>query len=502
MWGIRLVIGGTCTQWYKPDIAGVAYRGSFTWNSDTPAFVFSDDCSQGHPGFTARVAIHEIGHTFGLRHDGRAAAGEEYYGGHGSGQTSWAPIMGNGMVPRVVQWSRGEYADASNAEDDLAIITSQNGFGFRPDDYGDTLPAATFIPTPEGRATVKGVITTSGDVDVFRFFTWDRVKVTISPGSRSPNLDVLARLWNASGVMIQTINPAEALDAFVDLSVPPGFYSLAIRGTGKGTATEGYTAYGSLGTYAISLETNPRPPVVSIESADAVHAEGHSGSRPFAFTVTRSGSTTGTTKATWEVVPAGGAATAADFVGGTFPSGQVSFLPGQSTAVVNVFVRGDHVLEPHEGFTVKLTKVIAGSVGKATAGGVIFNDDSYRTALVIAATAARKAEGNVDSTPFVFTITRSGTVSGTHSVKWAVTGVGAAAADAGDFVGASLPQGTLTFAAGQTIKQITVLVRSDIVHESDEAFLVRLSDLAGDAAGIVTAVAGGVISNDDPSPAA
>jgi len=81
-WGVRIVIGGTCTQWYKPDIAGVAYRGSFTWDTDTPGFVFEEDCLNGDPYATALTTSHEIGHALELRHDGRAMAGEEYYRGH------------------------------------------------------------------------------------------------------------------------------------------------------------------------------------------------------------------------------------------------------------------------------------------------------------------------------------------------------------------------------------------------------------------------------------
>jgi hypothetical protein len=288
------------------------------------------------------------------------------------------------------------------------------------------------------------------------------------------------------------------LSAAFDLMLPPGFYSLSIRGTGKGTANDGYTAYGSLGSYSVSVETNPQPPLVSIAAIDALLAEGNAASKAFSFTATRTGSTTGTTTATWKTLAkAGSAVTAADFAGGVFPSGKVTFVPGQTTALINVFVAGDSVLELDEPFAVTLTKVTLGSIGTATTTGTIQNDDLYRTSFLLVATAARLMEGNANVTQFVFTVTRSGTVNTTHSVKWAVAGIGSSSANAGDFVGDKLPFGTLTFSPGESLKKITVLVRADLVVEQNESFLVKLSNLIGSGGGIVVDVVGGLIMNDD-----
>ena len=502
-WGARVVIGGSYEQWYGEASGGVAYRGSFNfiWEEDTPAFVFSDNTGKGSPSAVATAVSHEIGHTLGLAHDGQAAifgTATEYYKGHGSGETSWAPIMGNGYDAQILQFSRGEYFFANNHEDDLAIITSKNGFGFVPDDYGNTLTTATFVATPGGSAVFNGIITQQTDVDVVRFFTYDKLKLKITPKAPGASLDVVARIWDASGKQIASSNPTNILSAAFDLMLPPGFYSLAIRGTGKGTAYDGYTAYGSLGPYSVSVETNPQPPLVSIAAIDAVLAEGNAASKAFSFTATRSGSTTGTTTATWKTLAkAGSTVTAADFAGGVFPSGKVTFVPGQTTALINVFVAGDSVLELDELFAVTLTKVTLGSIGTATATGTIQNDDLYRTAFLLVATAARLMEGNTKFTEFVFTVTRSGTVNTTHSVKWAVAGLGSSSANAGDFVGDKLPFGTLTFSPGESLKKITVLVRADLAVEQNESFLVKLSNLIGSGGGIVVDVVGGLIINDD-----
>src|SRR5262249_27793876 len=113
----------------------------------------------------------------------------------------------------------------------------------------------------------------------------------------------------------------------------------------------------------------------------------------------------------------------------------------------------------------------------------------------IAATGADKLEGNSGATPFTFTVTRSGDTSVTTTVNYAVTGSGANPADATDF-GGTLPNGMLTFNAGETSKVITLNVVGDTAAEPDEAFTVTLSN-ASSPATIQAATAQGLIKDDD-----
>src|SRR5262249_40087266 len=153
----------------------------------------------------------------------------------------------------------------------------------------------------------------------------------------------------------------------------------------------------------------------------------------------------------------------ADFQGGVLPSGIVSFAAGQTSQVITVNVAGNTVVEPNEEFTGTLGSPSVGTIiGTAAAQGLIENDDA---SLSIADTDAVKAEGNSGSTPFTFTVTRTGDTSGAASAQWAV---GGSDVDGADFVGGVLPTGTVNFAAGQTSQVITVNVVGDTVVESDE----------------------------------
>ena len=107
-------------------------------------------------------------------------------------------------------------------------------------------------------------------------------------------------------------------------------------------------------------------------------AEGNSGSTAYSFNVMRIGNTSGTASATYTVTGSGAnPANATDFVGGTLPTGPISFSTGSTTATIVVNVIGDLTIESDEIFTVTLSNPSAGvMIGTATALGTITNDDS------------------------------------------------------------------------------------------------------------------------------
>jgi len=129
---------------------------------------------------------------------------------------------------------------------------------------------------------------------------------------------------------------------------------------------------------------------------------------------TRTGITSGVATANYAV---SGVADAADF-GGTLPSGTVTFTAGQTSQVVTVSVSGDTIVETDEAFNVNLFSLSgATGFGASAASGTIVNDD---TSVSIVATDANKVRNGVGTTPFLFTITRTGLLTGAGSVNYQV----------------------------------------------------------------------------------
>ena len=502
-WGVRVVIGGSSGDWFGTSAGGVAYVGSFDWSNDTPAYVFEAQLGNGHEKYTAEAISHEIGHTLSLSHDGTSTS--SYYSGQGSGDTGWAPIMGVGYYKELSQWSRGEYADANNTQDDLAIITSNNGFGYRADDHGDTNSQASQLALNGSIVSDAGIVEQNTDFDVFTFVTdGGLVDLDINPFVRGPNLDILAELYDSANNLIAASNPLNMLSASINTTVVGGQYFLHVTGVGYGDPTDtGYSDYGSLGQYTIDGTVAPTSgSFVSITGTDASKAEGDAGATGFTFTVSRSGDISNAATVDYSIAGGGSNPTdAADFVSAQL-SGTVAFLADESSKVITIDIAGDQEVESDETFTVTLENPSTGmDISDGTANGTILNDDTLDTNdfVSIAATSANKSEGDAGSTNFTFVVTRTGYTADATSVSYTISGSGTDPADEFDFI-TPLSGGTVQFAAGETSQIVTIEVAGDTIVELDEDFTVMLSNAADDTQ-IVGGAAIGTIQNDDAEAA-
>ena len=117
---------------------------------------------------------------------------------------------------------------------------------------------------------------------------------------------------------------------------------------------------------------------LAIAAASATKAEGNTGTTAFTFTVTRSGAVSGATTVNYTVTGNGATpATASDFGGNVFPTGQVAFAVGETSKVITNSVRGDATVESNEGFQVTLANASLGaSITTALATGLIGNDET------------------------------------------------------------------------------------------------------------------------------
>lgn len=252
----------TATNDFYPDAGGVALINSFSGSgkdfSDTvPCWVFTKGV--GTSGKTVSdAASHELGHTLGLGHDGRTTPEEDYYTGHGSGPLSWAPIMGVGYSRTVVQWSKGEYPNANNKEDDLAIIASdKNGFGY-------ALPQAPLTPDlalppviEDGNIAQSGLIGRTNEAHYYRLdiLRYGTLLISANPAQVGPNLKLQLSLLDDRGVELVTQTGFDSLSTLFQAVVRKGSYILKVTGTGysgsRGTDV-GFSNYNSMGTYTLS----------------------------------------------------------------------------------------------------------------------------------------------------------------------------------------------------------------------------------------------------------
>lgn len=258
------------------DSGGVAYLGVFGEDDYTttfsPAWAIADNVGDTDAANIAEVVSHEFGHNLGLDHDGTTS--EEYYLGHGSGATSWAPIMGAGYGRNVTAFSKGEYFNANNPQDDLDIIDKK--LSYRADAVPDTLAGALALGGIG--ASTTGVIERSTDADRYRFSTASgAVRLDLSAfstsagtGTRGNNLHLLAELLDSSGAVVGTYSSSSSPDLSIDTSLAPGTYYLRVQATGAGSPLAspptGYTSYGSIGTYTITNNTSSVPPPAILES--------------------------------------------------------------------------------------------------------------------------------------------------------------------------------------------------------------------------------------------
>jgi titin len=249
-----VVIGGS-SAWLGQGAGGVAYVGGFYNSAPNVSWVFPNNLGGGNAKYVADAAVHESGHTFGLLHQS-AYSGTTKTAEYRAGTSSLGAFMGSSYYSSRAKWWYGQASNSyANYQDDLAILSNNtNGFGYRPDDHGDTLATADALTLSGATVTGAGVITTTADVDVFSFVTSaGQVSFTLSVAQYGAMLDATLKLVDTNNTIIaqsDTTNLGES----VSFMVAEGSYRLVVSSKG---------AYGDVGQYSITGTIVPDPNYVA-----------------------------------------------------------------------------------------------------------------------------------------------------------------------------------------------------------------------------------------------
>lgn len=253
----------------KVGAAGFAWIGGLGSEYYSGAIVLPITIGGGDPKRASVKAVaeaitHEVGHDFGLAHQGidDGSGPQEYY----APLTGlWAPIMGEGALTPISQWTRGDYAGATKAQDDIATSTDRTGrkyvsydlvtadgesyagalcpvgdanladpamgdrfqetgaqgecdgtgapltplFTFvdradpAEDVIGDDAAGAQKLEAVDGAFSSHGLIERQDDVDVFRISVVEgELTARVAVAEISPNLDAKLTLTDASGAVV------------------------------------------------------------------------------------------------------------------------------------------------------------------------------------------------------------------------------------------------------------------------------------------------------------
>src|SRR6185369_1446631 len=175
-------------------------------------------------------------------------------------------------------------------------------------------------------------------------------------------------------------------------------------------------------------------------------------------------------------------------------------LTGQTIAASNqsysfdVIVNGDIAVELNDMFFVNVTNVTGATIVDGQAVGTIINDDSP----VLSLNDVASSEGDNGTTTFTFTVTSSLPAPAGGITFDIATADGTAqddnpSSEDNDYVPRSLTAQTIS--AGNTTYTFEVTVNGDSLVESNETFLVNLTNVSG--AGLSDGTGQGTIQNDD-----
>ena len=429
---------------------------------------------------TAPGAVSETGHAAIITDAFRAMAQMPFVGG-----------------PMFVYSIRDDGTDPASVEDNFGLL--RRDFSPKASRAAYQRVAAICAGTPAASLSIGDASVAEGDTGTTNA-TFTIARVGDSTGTSSVRYAMADATATAGADFVAvaptsvTFGPGEttktvSVSVNVDLDAEPDETFLVNLSSPTGATISDDSGLGT-------IKNDDGPPTLGIN--DVALPEGNSGTTPAAFAVSRTGNTTGTSSVQYST--ADGTATAgADYVA-VAPT-TLTFAPGEITKTLAVTVNGSLGTEADETFLVKLSSPVGAAISDDTGVGTIINDDDVRS--FVSVSDMTVPEGGLVDSSASFTVTRSGIITGSASVQYAITdGTATAGSDY-----SSAATGAIEFAAGQTTKTVPFTVLADLINEPNETVVLALSSPLGvslaDAQGVATIADDDILLGllDTPGPA-
>ncbi|MFN8040984.1 MAG: Calx-beta domain-containing protein [Acidimicrobiales bacterium] len=302
--------------------------------------------------------------------------------------------------------------------------------------------------------------------------------VSVTSGSATAGSDFTATTANLSfgtGVTTRTFTVAITPDSVAE---PVELANVTITGISGATIGQG--------TAAIQIRDDD--PAVQLALANVQKVEGDTGTTNLTLLLVRSTSLGPATPSVRVATANGTAAAPGDY---TAVDQTVTFGSGNTTALVNIPIKGDQTAEGDETFTVALSNPSAGAVLGAVASTTvkIVDDDGPIPSLTVADQELVEPGGS--SAVRSIRVTRTGGTDGTVVFRTTVT-AGSATNPSDVLTGvtdANIP-------VGASFVDVPVTLGGDATPEDDEIFTVALSNVVG--ATVADGTATMTIHDDDP----
>jgi hypothetical protein len=236
-----------------------------------------------------------------------------------------------------------------------------------------------------------------------------------------------------------------------------------------------------------TINDDDAQPTLSI-TAPAPANEGNSGTTPFNFTISLSGTTELPVDVNYSLIAVD--TNTSDY---NAPSGTLNIPAGQTSGTITVQVVGDTTYEPDEDFTIQMDSATGATLGApASATATILNDDL--PTVQFSATSSAVTEDSAGTVNIQVELSQPVATGDTISVPFSIAGT---AGNPADYTVA--PATTLTFNAGDQLLDLAVTVTVDTLDEDNETVVITLGTSTGatlDANTTYTLT----INDDDPAP--